>query len=76
MITVQNLSVAFGSQTLFEEVDVKFTPGNCYGLIGANGAGKSTFLKCLAGKIESTSGSVTSHARQTTPHLEPPAPLT
>jgi ATPase subunit of ABC transporter with duplicated ATPase domains len=58
MITVQNLSVAFGSQTLFEDVDVKFTPGNCYGLIGANGAGKSTFLKCLAGKIESTSGSV------------------
>jgi ATPase subunit of ABC transporter with duplicated ATPase domains len=58
MITVQNLSVAFGSQTLFEEVDIKFTPGNCYGLIGANGAGKSTFLKCLAGKIESSSGSV------------------
>ena len=58
MITVQNLSIAFGSQALFEEVNVKFTPGNCYGLIGANGAGKSTFLKCLAGKIESTSGSV------------------
>jgi ATPase subunit of ABC transporter with duplicated ATPase domains len=58
MITVQQLSVSFGAQTLFEDVDVKFTPGNCYGLIGANGAGKSTFLKCLAGKIESTSGSV------------------
>src|SRR3954451_6420579 len=58
MISTQNLSVAFGSQNLFEDVDVKFTPGNCYGLIGANGAGKSTFLKCLAGKIESTSGSV------------------
>src|SRR6476659_9419491 len=58
MISTQNLSVAFGSQSLFEEVDVKFTPGNCYGLIGANGAGKSTFLRCLAGKIESTSGSV------------------
>ena len=58
MISTQNLSVAFGAQSLFEEVDVKFTPGNCYGLIGANGAGKSTFLKVLAGKVESTSGTV------------------
>src|SRR5919112_916285 len=58
MISTQNLSVAFGSQRLFEDVEVKFTPGNCYGLIGANGAGKSTFLKCLAGKIDPTSGSV------------------
>src|SRR3954469_24782691 len=58
MISTQNLSVAFGSQLLFEEVNVKFTPGNCYGLIGANGAGKSTFLRCLAGKIEPTSGAV------------------
>jgi len=51
MISTQNLSIAFGGQILFEEVDVKFTPGNCYGLICANGAGKSTFLKCLAGKV-------------------------
>lgn len=58
MISTQNLSVAFGSRSLFENVDVKFTPGNCYGLIGANGAGKSTLLKCLAGKIEPTSGKV------------------
>jgi ATPase subunit of ABC transporter with duplicated ATPase domains len=58
MISTQRLSVSFGSQTLFEEVDAKFTPGNCYGLIGANGAGKSTFLKCLAGKIDPTSGKV------------------
>src|SRR2546423_1209369 len=58
MITTHSLSVAFGSQVLFEEVDIKFTPGNCYGLIGANGAGKSTLLKCLAGKVESTSGTV------------------
>ncbi len=58
MISTQRLSVSFGSQTLFEEVDAKFTPGNCYGLIGANGAGKSTFLKCLAGLIDPTSGSV------------------
>src|ERR1044071_7998457 len=58
MISTQNLSVAFGSQTLFEEVDVKFTPGNCYGLIGANGAGKSTFLKILSGEIESSGGKV------------------
>lgn len=58
MITVQRLSVSFGSQVLFEEVDAKFTPGNCYGLIGANGAGKSTFLKCLAGKLTPTTGEV------------------
>src|SRR6188768_2091675 len=58
MISTQNLSVAFGAQSLFEEVDVKFTPGNCYGLIGANGAGKSTFLKVLSGEIEPTKGLV------------------
>jgi len=58
MISTQRPLVTFGSQTLFEEVDAKFTPGNCYGLIGANGAGKSTFLKCLAGKIDPSSGTV------------------
>ena len=48
MITVSNLSFHFGGQLLFKDVDLKFTPGNCYGIIGANGAGKSTFLKKLA----------------------------
>ena len=58
MITTQNLTVSFGSQVLFKNVNIKFTPGNCYGLIGANGAGKSTFLKVLAGDIEPTEGEV------------------
>ena len=58
MISTDKLSLQFGSRILFENVDIKFTPGNCYGLIGANGAGKSTFLKCLAGEQEPTSGKV------------------
>ncbi len=58
MITTEKLSLAFGSEPLFDNVDVKFTPGNCYGLIGANGAGKSTFLKCLSGELEPSSGAV------------------
>ena len=58
MITVNNLSVQFGGQPLFSRVDLQFTPGNCYGIIGANGAGKSTFLKVLSGELESTSGTV------------------
>ncbi len=58
MITTSKLAVKFGSQTLFENVNVKFSPGNCYGLIGANGSGKSTFLKVLSGEIESSSGDV------------------
>lgn len=58
MISTQNLTLSFGSRILFEDVNLKFTPGNCYGLIGANGAGKSTFLKILAGEIDSTAGSV------------------
>lgn len=59
MVTVQNLSLRFGKRTLFEEVNLKFAEGNCYGVIGANGAGKSTFLKILAGDIDPTSGTVT-----------------
>ena len=58
MITTSKLTVRFGSQPLFEDVNVKFSPGNCYGLIGANGSGKSTFLKVLSGEIEATSGDV------------------
>lgn len=62
MLSVSNLSVQFGKRVLFDEVNTKFTQGNCYGIIGANGAGKSTFLKILSGKQEPTSGQV---------HLEP-----
>ncbi|UAC49805.1 ATP-binding cassette domain-containing protein [Bacillus aquiflavi] len=58
MITVNNVSLRYGDRKLFEDVNIKFTPGNCYGLIGANGAGKSTFLKILAGEIEAQTGSV------------------
>lgn len=58
MLTVSNLSVQFGKRILFDEVNITFTQGNCYGIIGANGAGKSTFLKILAGEIEPTSGQV------------------
>ena len=62
MLSVSNLSVQFGKRILFDEVNVSFTPGNCYGIIGANGAGKSTFLKIVSGKQDANSGSV---------HLEP-----
>lgn len=58
MLTVSNISLSFGKRTLFEEVNLKFTSGNVYGLIGANGAGKSTFVKILSGDLEPTSGSV------------------
>ncbi len=62
MLSVSNLSVQFGKRVLFDEVNVAFVQGNCYGIIGANGAGKSTFLKILSGKMEPTSGHI---------HLEP-----
>lgn len=58
MLSVSNLSVQFGKRVLFDEVNVSFTPGNCYGIIGANGAGKSTFLKVLSGKQDPNSGRV------------------
>ncbi|WP_458106253.1 ABC-F family ATP-binding cassette domain-containing protein [Bacillus sp. PK5-004] len=58
MIAVNNVSLRFADRKLFEEVNIKFTPGNCYGLIGANGAGKSTFLKILSGEIEPQTGDV------------------
>ena len=58
MISVGNLSLRYGKRVLFDEVNIKFTPGNCYGIIGANGAGKSTFLKILSGEIDATTGNV------------------
>lgn len=58
MITVSNVSLSFGGQMLFKDVDLKFTNGNCYGIIGANGAGKSTFLRILCGELEPTTGEV------------------
>ena len=58
MITVNNVSMNFSGQTLFKDVELKFVPGNCYGIIGANGAGKSTFLRILSGDLEPTTGEV------------------
>lgn len=58
MISTSNLSLRYGKRVLFDEVSIKFTPGNCYGVIGANGAGKSTFLKILSGEIDPTTGQV------------------
>ncbi|TAE05993.1 MAG: ATP-binding cassette domain-containing protein, partial [Bacteroidetes bacterium] len=58
MITVENISLRYGKRVLFEDVNVKFVAGNCYGIIGANGAGKSTFLKILSGEIDATTGKV------------------
>ena len=58
MITVSNVSMQFGGSTLFKNVNLKITVGNCYGIIGANGAGKSTFLRILCGDLEPTSGEV------------------
>ncbi len=64
MITVSELSLSFGERVLFKDVNLKFTPGNCYGIIGANGAGKSTFLKILSGEIEHDKGEISIPPRQ------------
>ena len=58
MLSANGVTVRFGKRVLFEDVNIKFTEGNCYGLIGANGAGKSTFLKILAGEIEPSKGEI------------------
>src|SRR6202521_2920211 len=58
MISVKNVTLSFGKRVLFDEVSLAFTKGNCYGVIGANGAGKSTFLKILSGEIEPNKGSI------------------
>ena len=58
MITVSDVSLKFGDRPLFKDVNLKFTPGNCYGIIGANGAGKSTFLKLLSGELELDGGQI------------------
>ena len=58
MISANNISLAYGSQVLFKDVNLKFSPEECYGIIGANGAGKSTFLKILSGEIEPDSGEI------------------
>ena len=58
MISTSGVSLSFGSHKLFDDVNIKFVPGNCYGLIGANGAGKSTFLKILSGEVNPTAGTI------------------
>src|SRR5690554_5083791 len=58
MIEASNISLRLGKRALFEDVNIKFTEGNCYGIIGANGAGKSTFLKILSGQLEPTKGEI------------------
>lgn len=58
MISANNVTLRIGKKALFEDVNIKFTEGNCYGLIGANGAGKSTFLKILSGQLDTTKGDI------------------
>ncbi len=64
MITASNVALSYGKRIIFQDVNIKFTPGNCYGMIGANGAGKSTFLKILAGRLDPDRGEIRKGARQ------------
>ena len=64
MITAIDIALSYGKRVIFKDVNIKFTPGNCYGLIGANGAGKSTFLKILAGQLEADRGDISKGPRQ------------
>ncbi len=64
MINVNDVTLRFGKRVLFEDVNLKFAPGNCYGLIGANGAGKTTFLKILSGEIEPSKGEVSMNPKE------------
>lgn len=64
MITASNIALSYGKRVIFQDVNIKFTPGNCYGLIGANGAGKSTFLKILAGQLDPDRGEISKGSRQ------------
>ena len=70
MISANNVSLRFGKKALFEDVNIKFTEGNCYGIIGANGAGKSTFLKILSGRLEPTTGTISMDPGQRLSFLE------
>ena len=71
MITASNIALSYGKRIIFQDVNIKFTPGNCYGLIGANGAGKSTFLKILAGQLEPIEGEISQRPRAADRHAEP-----
>jgi ATPase subunit of ABC transporter with duplicated ATPase domains len=64
MITASNIALSYGKRVIFQDVNIKFVPGNCYGLIGANGAGKSTFLKILSGQLEADRGEVSKGKRE------------
>lgn len=69
MIQASNVTLRFGKKPLFEDVNIKFTEGNCYGLIGANGAGKSTFLKILSGELEPNKGEIIMTPDSVSPYL-------